>query len=424
MANLTWIGGATAAAQVVTLTLGGTWEADDVLNLTMYDEAGAATLLSTVSGSTTIATICTTLAAAVNAVFTAGTTANPFYAVSAVAGSTTVTLTARTAGVPFYVLAATTETGGGGADTQTFVKAISTPNSGPNDIWTAANWSTGAVPVGSDNVYADCTSSQAMLYGLYQNTSLTTTNSITLTLLRLEQGCPAVGTLAAPLNFKVTTLDIGDVPPDGTTKTNPLIVNLKLGNVACAGTIRSTRNSGSSGRPPVQISCANSSSVFTVLGSSLVGFATSVNGETATVGTITVKDTARASCGAGLTLTTINAEGGTALLSGAVTTIAYGKGAVSVSGSGNITTATIGSTFNWDSSGTITTLNVDGNGVANCYRGTITNCNLYGETSKIDASISGIPLNCTFTNGIELLAGASSTQVDFGDNVKVTQAAP
>jgi hypothetical protein len=79
-------------------------------------------------------------------------------------------------------------------------------------------------------------------------------------------------------------------------------------------------------------------------------------------------------------------------------------------------------TFN--STGTITTLNVDG-GHANFARSragrTVTNANLYGAAGSIDDSLGqGI---VTWTNGVRCLNGASSMQVNFGTNRKVTPAA-
>src|SRR5687768_5979997 len=98
MASKYFIGGSfTAVAQVDTLTVGGTVEADDVFKVTMTGEDGTAVTLDVVAGSTTIATVCTNIATAFNASADAR-----FIPVTALAGATTVTLTADTAGVPFY----------------------------------------------------------------------------------------------------------------------------------------------------------------------------------------------------------------------------------------------------------------------------------------------------------------------------------
>src|SRR6185369_11363014 len=91
---------------------------------------------------------CTTIRDAFNA-----STNSLFTGITASATATTVVLTSDTAGIPFYCTVSTTETGGGGADAQTFSRASTTANAGPNDWNTDANWSTGAKPVNSDNVF-------------------------------------------------------------------------------------------------------------------------------------------------------------------------------------------------------------------------------------------------------------------------------
>jgi hypothetical protein len=390
--------------------------------VTLYDEAGNATLMSITSGSTTIATICTNAANAINAIFTAGNTASPFYAVLAAAGSTTVTLTARTAGIPIYCSVTTTEAGGGAADSQTLTSSVTTANVGPSDWNTAANYSTGAVPVASDDVYITSNAAAPILYGLFQNTALTALSSIALSSLRIEQGHPQIGTLAAPLCIQYSTLDYGAPPADGTRKTSAQICNLKPGAIAVNGKIRSTNSQGSNGRPPVQISVNHASAVFSIFGSSIAGFGTGVSGESGQAATITVDDTAKVTIGSGITLGILNPEGGTTNLSAGVTTINYGVGAVNVSGSGNITTATIGGKFVWESSGTITTLAAVEKGQASIRSGTATNASVSGENATI-INDSGIPLSATFTNGVDCINGADSTQVNFGSGLTVTPSA-
>lgn len=412
MATAEWIGGATATAEVATLTLSGTWETTDKLKLTVGDTNGNSYQLVVVAGSTSIASIVTTFVTAFNASTNALLTG-----ITAAAASPNITLTADTPGVPFSITALTTETDDSAADSQTFAGSITTPSSGPNDFNIAANWNIGTVPVDGDSIDFTNRASDSVLYGLDQ-----TSGSPTIARMRAYTGHPQVGTLTSPLNIKVTTLDIGLATSDGSTPTSAQIFNIKLGNTATVGNIYATRNEGSSGRAPVQIDVDNSSSAFTVRGSSRVGFATATAGETSTVGTLTVKDQATVNCGSGLTLTTLNPEGGTTALNAGLTTVNYGTGRVTIDGAGNVTTLNVGGDVTWNSSGTATNLYVSGNGFAHCYTGTVTNAFIYGSGAKLDAD-SGVALSCTFTNGVDCLNGAKTSQVNFGDGVTVTPTA-
>jgi hypothetical protein len=415
MANNTWIGGATAIAQVDTFTP-ATVEIGDIFTLTRTGENGSTAAISFTATAATAANVAAGLVAAWNA------STNALITPITASGSSTVVLTADTAGVPFSVAGTTTD--GGGTNTQTLTRAATTAGAGPNDWHTAANWSTGSVPAGSDSVYIDGTSSNAILYGLNQSPAGTANNSVTLTLLKIRQGHPQIGTLTGPLTYKITTLDYGEPPADGSSPSSATIANLKPGDVATAATIRSTNSTGSGGKPPLQISIANSSSTFIVMGNSKVGFGTASNGESVTIGTLTVKDTSVVTCGSGVTLTTLNPELGSTTLNAGVTTINYGLGSVIVRGTGDITTVTNGGMFEWDSSGTITTYNGYGKSLAKLWRGTITDAFIYGDAAKVDASISGIPGNVTITNGVDCDAGAQTNQVNFGDSRNVQQAAP
>jgi hypothetical protein len=418
MANPAFQGTADETAQVITITVGGTWEANDKAKVTLFDEAGGSLQISTPAGSTVIATICTTLAAALNA-----STDARFAAVTWAATTTTVTGTADTAGVPIYCSVLATESDDTAADSQTLSVAVTIASSGPNDWNVDANWSTGAKPAAADTAYIDATAASTILYGLYQTTGLTLLSSITLAQLKIEKGHKQIGTLLDALCIKYNFLDYGQDPADGSSTASAQICNLRPGNVAVAGTIYSTRDVGSGGRPPLQIDVDNASATFIVKGSSKVGFATGVSGETSTCGTITTKDTAQVTCGVGLTLTTLNPEGGRTTLNAGATTISYGVGEVIVRGAGDITTVNAGGVFEWDSSGTLATYNGHGSSLGKFWRGTVSDAQIYGKDCRVDASVSGIPRNCTFTNGIDTLAGATSAQVNFGDNVKVSQAA-
>jgi hypothetical protein len=133
--NINWLGNAAAVAQVDTFTPGGTIESGDVFILTVAGERGETTAITFIATATTVANVAAGLMAAWNA------STNPLCTgITATGGVTAVVLTADTAGVPFYVVGTTTETGGGAADDQTFVKTATTANSGPYDYNTLANW--------------------------------------------------------------------------------------------------------------------------------------------------------------------------------------------------------------------------------------------------------------------------------------------
>lgn len=154
-----FIANALPVAQVDTLTVGGTIEADDVFLLTINGKT-----LRVAAGSTAAADVASAIAAAWN------DSAIPEFAeITAEADGATVVLTADVPGRPFSVAIATTEAGGGAADGQTFTRAATTACSGPNFWNAAANWDTGAVPADDDDVYLD-NSNIDLLYGLDQHT--------------------------------------------------------------------------------------------------------------------------------------------------------------------------------------------------------------------------------------------------------------
>lgn len=406
MASIEWLGGADEVAQVAQKNVGSSTSGHTFI-ITLTNEKGTAVAVLTHVVDGVDAGNTTTVAAEIVAEFNALTDAQSTQITASNVASVLV-LTADDPGVPFYVSYS-------GTGTWNNSGATNTANSGPNDWNTAANWSTGAVP-GSDSVYLTANGTDSILYGLQQT-------GVTLAMLYAEQGHPQVGLIDTPLAIKVTSLKIGYVPADGNPKTSAQIFNLKLGNTATVGSIKSTNTQGQSGKPPVQIDVDNASSAFTIEGSSQVGIGTSTVGETSTVGTITVKDSARVFCGTGLTLTTLNPEGGTSILNAGVTTVGYGKGAVIIYGGGDVATLNVGGDVSWLSSGTVTNLYVTGSGVAHCYSGTITNAFVYGESAFVDAD-SGVALACTFSNGVACLQGAPSSHANFGDNVKVTPSAP
>lgn len=168
MATCEWIGNALAVAQVHTWTFAGTWEATDVINITINGKT-----ISVVAGDTVAATVATTVYTAL-----AASTIPEFREITWTDDAAAVlTGTGVTAGQPFVCTFTTTETGGGAADAQTINGAasstgtVTTAASGPNDVANTANWSGAALPINGDTVIIR--RGVSLLYGLTALASVT-----------------------------------------------------------------------------------------------------------------------------------------------------------------------------------------------------------------------------------------------------------
>lgn len=159
MADIRWVGGAAAVAQIDTVTPANV-EIGDIFTITVTGENGDTNAIAFTATAATVANVVAGLVAAWNA-----STHYLCTPVTAADVSTThLTLTADSAGVPFYVAAAATNVGGG-VNNQTLTRAASTANSGPYDFATAANWDTGAVP-GASALQSIIIEDATILYGL------------------------------------------------------------------------------------------------------------------------------------------------------------------------------------------------------------------------------------------------------------------
>jgi len=352
MATIRWIGTATAVAQVDTLTVGGTIEATDIFNITVTGRDGATTVVTYTAVDTVIATVVAGLVSAWNTSTNALCTG-----ITAADTSPTLTLTADTAGVGFSVAVETTEAGGGGADTQTFTRAATTANAGPNDWSTASNWSTGAVPDGAHDVYVE---GATIYYGLDQS-GITTLTSLSIATSQIGVN-PAYGRAPNYLQTKATTVSLGAYTgPSTPTQLAP--INIDTG--ATESTISVYSSGSNTTLPGVRIKAASASTNINVYKGS-VGVAY-IDGETSTVGVISCSfDTNRQTdanvyIGAGVTLTTLTKTGGDGVLSCAATTVTNTNGTLETNGSGAIITLVVkGGTVNPNSTGTITTATLTG----------------------------------------------------------------
>lgn len=419
MATKRWIGGATAVAQVDTLTVGGTIEAGDKFLIAVTGEDGGTYTLTVSASGTTIAGTCTDIATAWNA------SANPLLTpITALAGSTTVTLTADSAGIPFVVSVSTTESDNSGADGQTFSRAATTANIGPNDWSSANNWSDYAVPVSTDTVVIDGRSAVSILNGLNQS-------SVTLAKLQIVKGTLAIGSTSGPLRISATILDINTAPTDGSKPSGASTINIDTGSNATTCTVYDSNTQGVNGLEPVIWKGAHASNIVRVLGGR-VGIAASKPGDTATLPTLQVLGDSNTSVhvGSGATLTNVTVTGGDVLLECGATTVNQDGGTITTAGTGAITTVYAGGTFTSNSTGTITTMTVENQGnlvlTGTLAARTITNCTVSGPNAKISAALpvtSGAAFPVTFTNGVDCLNGATSKQVDLGGDITVTPSA-
>lgn len=243
----------------------------------------------------------------------------------------------------------------------------------------------------------------------------------------------SIGTPTSPISAAVDTFTVGEEPSDGSLGAGSPQICWNFGG-ALSGyngtTVRvlRTNTTGTSGLETLQLRGTHASNKCFVEGAAVVGWGTSFPAQAYTLSQINVTHAnARVTLGSGGTLTTVNQSGGIIVLNCACTTINNTGGTIRTEGSGAITTANIdGGTLIANSTGTISTLDVGNGGVADFSRTsrarTVTTATIHG-TGRITAA-NGEARSVTFTNGVDCVDGASSSQVDFGTNVNVQQAAP
>lgn len=365
MANPKWIGNAPAIAQVTEWVFGGTWEVGDIIEIA----PGTSTtkLYSYAVASTTITTFLDSLVTALNAL-----SADEYTEWAEVTWSrsgSNLVATADTAGVPFTFTVSTRDAGGA-ADAQTIdgttnsTGTDSTACSGPNFANVAANWSTGAIPVDTDDV--EIAVPVSILYGL------TGLSGVTPATLKIHSsfwqngaiiGLPEIngsGTTAYNeyrdrfLTFDgctLATIGLGDT--DGAT-----LLNLDFGTGNVAVSVLRTGQSRDTTRPALCLkmnASAAADSVLEYLGGSVgVGF----YGET---GKCTFRATDGQNSGGKLIIgpnintgaTTVIGSG-TAEIHAATTVLTQNGGTVTLLGSGAHPTVNLwGGTLFYNSSGTL-----------------------------------------------------------------------
>jgi trimeric autotransporter adhesin len=346
MATQVWLGNAAPVAQITTLTP-ATPSAGDTFTVTCNAKA-----ISYVTAAGTVADVCNGLANALNN--NVGNYAE-FKEFTAQNTGTTITLTGDTAGLPFTVSLSVTTSG-----SATFGQSTGTAATGPNDWGNAANWSTGSVPVGSDDVFVN-QGKVPILYGLDQHT---------VTLNSLNIYAAYTGTIGLPptnpagyaeyrtleLKISATTVNVGQGA--GTSSGR---IKLNVGTVACTLNVYNTGQALDSGIPSLIWHGTSSSNVVNV-NKGAVGIAF-FPGEAGMISALNVGYVSNIAgdvqliCGSGCTITTVNQNGGNVTFYGGMTTLTLTAGTATTYGAGAVTTlnALESGTVTWNSTGTIAT---------------------------------------------------------------------
>jgi hypothetical protein len=405
-----WIGGAEDVAQVATIVVANTWAANDTATVTCNGKS----LVLTVGATVTTTAIATAIKEMINgdAITGNATRSNTgdnipeFTEFTATVDSSTVTITGDTAGKPFTI-SVSESTAGDGSLSLTLEATAAT---GKNHWSNADNWSTGAVPVNSDDVVLDGRATSDILYGLAQSAvtlaSFTITNGFTKKL-----GLPLINTDSTTETYpeyRATYLAIGatllSIQGEGQGSGR---IKINLGSVQTAATISSRGTSLETNIPAVLLQGTHASNVLRVTRGN-IGLAF-FDGESAHLATFDIgfeenqAGDVTVRCGDGLDIAdaTITQSGGTLTIE-----TATGSGTITQSGgvlnvlAGAHAAITVNGTLYYNGTGTLTTLSVNG-GIADFRRGsgavTVTNCNIGRSSSLFDPA-----KRVTWTNGIDL----------------------
>ena len=330
MATKIFLGTATAKVQQETVQITAY---DAATTYTVTVGSGSRTHAVSVAGDTDVDTTASNLASAWN------NETHPYCTeVTASVATDTVTFLADEAGAPFTI--ASSVTGGSGT-----IGSVSTvqASKGPQHWDDTDNWSTGSLPVSTDDVVIAGISS-SILYGLDQNAVLldsltiprTFTGKIGMPDRAFTTSVDGSATTTAKPEYREDYLRIGaeriDVGIDTSPVTGSGSGRIKIDNTDSAAStlvVHATASSPSdSGLPAVRYLVAHASSEVYVRGAQGgIGIATEVATETSTLSKITVDDppgtasgTSKARVGSGVTIATWVQKGGTNVLQAAPST--------------------------------------------------------------------------------------------------------
>lgn len=413
MATKFWLGDALDVAQVNTITP-ATVETDDIFTITMGGQS-----ISFTATAGTVANVTAGLVALLNA-----STIPEFAEVTWADITTALTGTADTAGKPF--VQTSSETDGGGNDTQTLVTATTTASSGKNDWSTAPNWSDGAVPVNSDVVILE-NSTVSILYGLAQS-------AVTLTKMEVKQSY--TGTLGLPntnidstpygeyretyLEISVTTLEIGrgEGLGSGRIKIN---VGSNLSTVSVFGSGPRAEDAINS----ILFLGANASNVLNItkgdMGVALFASEVSTFLTIKSSFTESVLGDVKLTLSTGVTLTDLDVTGGRLEIDSDTTTIDQNGGDIEIFSGVHASLDIDNGNLFYRSTGTITAAKVGSDGLLDFSRDlrgrTVTNLELNENSSFVDPNRTA-----TFSNPIQLpRTGIEKLKrLEVGTNITLT----
>ncbi len=410
--NIRWLGHSRKRAQVDTITLSGTWEASDEIDLTINNKT-----LIVAADSTDAETVAGTVVTAWNA-----ETAPEFAEITASQDGRAIILTADTAGKPFTLTAKTTEVSASGtADDQILTHVTKTASAGPSHANDVDNYSLNRLPVNGDRLFFE--SGADLLYDLDSLSGVS--------LLKLDKSQKWTGKIGLPVTNSDGSLDYDEYRPTyfeiGATTINIGLgdgqgsgrIKIDGGSVQTTLNILNTGTAAETGLGVVIWKGTHASNVVNVTKGSLsvAPFA----GEIATILTLNVgfrdnplgDSTVRLSDG--VTLTTVNVSGGNVTADSNITTLTQTDG-VTILFSGDITTLALdGGQCFYRGTGTLTTVTINTDAELNFdqdLRGrTITNVvNMY-ERSKLIDSFSTL----TWSNGFKVNgAGIEDVEVKVG----------
>lgn len=294
-----------------------------------------------------------------------------------------------------------------------------------NDVNTAGNWSPSGVPSNGDNVIFDGRAVNSAA------ASLGALSAVTLTSIRvssdfvLEIGAVSSGALTR-LQVGATTVVIGEPAGDGSIGPGSSLIAFDFGAVTNTTRVLNAPQIGTSGFAPVMLKGTATANKL-VATSGWIAYGTNALNEAYTLQSCDIiGEAANVELGGGGTLTTINQTAGRVLFRNNLTTLDQQGGIAVTEGTGTITTANIGGAMTSNSSGTITTANVINNGVldlsGSTVSRTITNVIVRG-TGRVIMPLTDYNV-ITMTNGVDLLSGARSQQIENWTEVTLTASAP
>jgi hypothetical protein len=332
MAKLLYLGTAQARVQVSTVTIGGTWGDTETVTI----KIGGKSVTYTCSGTPTAATVAAGLQA-----LAAASTDPEFRELVWTVNAAVITATGAVAGVPVTIGGSEVSSSG------TITLAVVTAATGPNHWDNADNWSTGAVPVNSDEVFFEA--NVAALYGL---------PSSGLTLAKFIMRAGRIGlpdtNASGYAEYRPTraVFSCVDVQLGISAGVGPQLCRLDLSTSAAKVVVFGVSGAQSGMFAPVDV-VVNSASAEVAAISGSVAVAPSGD-ETTTVLSCRCGKNATMLVGAGVTVTNLLTAGQTRCLA-SVTNLTVDDGTCTLAGAATVAELVVrGGTFVHNSTGTIT----------------------------------------------------------------------